>query len=278
MKIKFTTLSENTVSSTGFIGEWGLAILIETDECTVLLDTGPGRSAAYNADKIGIDLTNVEKIVLSHGHLDHTGGLKEILEKTGPVEIIAHPDVWASKYSIPSGQKPRKIGIPTTKEELVRLGATLTLSRKPVWISDNIVTTGEVPMATDFEAIDSNLFVEEGGEMFPDELRDDRGVIIKTDVGLVLFSGCAHRGIVNMLYHAREIAGENRVYAVIGGTHLFRSSEERVALTINEFKKMGVQKIGVSHCTGQWASADIAREFGQDIFFFNNAGAQMELT
>ena len=122
MGIKFTTLSENTASGVGVIGEWGLAILVETDECTVLLDTGGGRSAVHNADKMGIDLTKVEKIVLSHGHRDHTGGLKEVLDRTGDVEVIAHPDVWAAKYSIPPGQEPRKAGIREKKEALERMG------------------------------------------------------------------------------------------------------------------------------------------------------------
>jgi len=277
MSVKFATLSENTVAGVGFMGEWGLSILVETDELTVLLDTGPGRSAAYNAEKLGMDLTKVEKIVLSHGHFDHTGGLKEILPRTGSVEIIAHPDVWAIKYSLPKGQKPRKVGIPFSQKELEDLGASITLSQVPVWLSDNIVTTGEIPMVTDFEEIDSNLHVEEGGEMFPDELLDDRALIIKTDMGLIVFSGCAHRGIINTLYHAREITGEDRVYAVVGGTHLIRSSEQRATLTIAALKQIGIQKIGVSHCTGQWSSSMLACEFGQDFFFFNNAGTRMTL-
>lgn len=277
MGVKFTTLSENTVAGVGFMGEWGLSILVETDELTVLLDTGPGRSAAYNADRLRLDLSKVEKIVLSHGHFDHTGGLKEILPKTGSVEIIAHPDVWATKYSLPRDQKPRKIGIPFPQQELENLGASFTLSQEPVWITDNIVTTGEIPMTTDFEEIDSNLYIEDEGEMFPDELLDDRGIIIKTDAGLIVFSGCAHRGIINTLYHAREITGQDRIHAVIGGTHLIRSSDQRVALTIAELRQLGVEKIGVSHCTGQWSSAMLAYEFGSDIFFFNNAGTRMDL-
>jgi 7,8-dihydropterin-6-yl-methyl-4-(beta-D-ribofuranosyl)aminobenzene 5'-phosphate synthase len=113
--------------------------------------------------------------------------------------------------------------------------------------------------------------------MVPDALLDDRGLIIITDSGLVVFSGCAHRGIINMLYHARKITGENRIYAIIGGTHLIRSSDTRTVSTIAEFKEMGARKIGVSHCTGQWSSAVLADAFGPDIFFFNNAGTRMEL-
>jgi 7,8-dihydropterin-6-yl-methyl-4-(beta-D-ribofuranosyl)aminobenzene 5'-phosphate synthase len=226
---------------------------------------------------MGIDLTPVEHIVISHGHADHTGGLMEILERTGKTRIIAHPDVWALKYSVLPGYPPRKIGIPFSKEELEQKGGSIVLSKEPVWLTDHIVTTGEIPMVTGFETIDANLCVEENGRIVPDQLWDDRGIIIKTDSGLILFSGCAHRGIVNMLHHACEVTGMDRAYAVIGGTHLVRSSEERVYQTIEAFRKLGVSRIGVSHCTGQWSSAILAREFGSDIFFFNNAGTKMEL-
>jgi 7,8-dihydropterin-6-yl-methyl-4-(beta-D-ribofuranosyl)aminobenzene 5'-phosphate synthase len=277
MTIRFTTLSENTAAGIGFMGQWGLSIMVEADGLNILLDTGPGGSAAHNADRLGIDLQKLDNIVLSHGHFDHTGGLKEILLRTGGIEIIAHPDVWAAKYAIAPGQQPRKIGIPFEREALEGLGGSFSLTREPVWLTDRIVTTGEIPMVTEFESIDANLYAETDGEMLPDELLDDRGLIIKTDSGLVVFSGCAHRGIVNMLYHAREITGEDRIYAIIGGTHLIRSSDARTASTIAELKAMGARKIGVSHCTGQWSASMLAAEFGPDVFFFNNAGTRMEL-
>jgi 7,8-dihydropterin-6-yl-methyl-4-(beta-D-ribofuranosyl)aminobenzene 5'-phosphate synthase len=259
------------------MGEWGLSILVEADGLNILLDTGAGSAVVSNADRLGIDLKKIDKIVLSHGHFDHTGGMKEVLLRTGDIEIIAHPDVWASKYAIFPEQQPRKIGIPFELETLESLGASFVLNREPVWITDRIVTTGEIPMVNEFEEIDSNLYAETKGEMLPDALLDDRGMIIKSDSGLVVFSGCAHRGIINMLYHAREIAKEDRIFAVVGGTHLIRSSDARTASTVAELKEMGIQKIGVSHCTGQWSSSVLAAEFGQDVFFFNNAGTRMEL-
>ena len=277
MTLKFTTLSENTVSQMGLLGEWGLSILVETDECKVLLDTGRGKSAAYNADVLGIDFAGVDNIVISHGHLDHTGGLADVLSKTGAIEIIAHPDIWTSKASVAKGCDLRKVGIPFAKEDLEAMGASFVLSEKPVWITEHVVTTGEIPMLTDFESIDDNLCVEKDGNIVPDPLLDDRGLIVKTELGLVLFSGCAHRGIVNMLHHAKAVAGEDRVFAVIGGTHLIHSSAERVAKTVAAFREMGIIMIGVSHCTGQWASAILAHEFGAEQFFFNNAGTHMVL-
>ncbi len=275
MKIDITTLSENTANY-GCIGEWGLSILVETDGTRVLMDTGLSFSATHNARVLGVDLSGVDRIVLSHGHADHTGGLAEVLAETGEVEIVAHPDIFTEKCAGRSEETIRDIGIPFSREELEHLGARFNLSGEPVHITDCIMTTGEVPMVTDYEEIDSSLCVREDGEVKPDPLADDLSLVIDTDFGLVVILGCAHRGIVNILRHARNITGKEHVYAVIGGTHLISASEERLASTVAELREMGIQKLGVSHCTGFFAAARLAQEFS-DIFFLNNAGTRFSL-
>ena len=275
MKIDITTLSENTANY-GCIGEWGLSILVETEGTRVLMDTGLSFSATHNARVLGVDLSGVDRIVLSHGHADHTGGLVEVLAETGGVEIVAHPDIFAEKCAGRSEETVRDIGIPFSREELENLGAQFNLSREPVHITDRIMTTGEVPMVTDYEEIDSNLWVREGGKLKPDPLADDLSLVIDTDFGLVVILGCAHRGIINILRHARNITGKENVYAVIGGTHLVSASEERLARTVVDLREMGIQKLGVSHCTGFFAAARLAQEFS-DIFFLNNAGTRFSL-
>ena len=276
MTLRITTLTENTAGRVGLLAEWGLSILVETDDMSVLLDAGPGPSAAANADLMRVDLSRVSKVIISHGHTDHTGGLREILRRTGPVEVIAHPDVWAAKYGRRAGQPDRYIGIPFVREELESLGVSFNLSREPVWLGDRMVTTGEIPMTTEYEEIDADLFVRDGKGVRPDDLWDDRALVVKGAEGLVVILGCAHRGIINTLRHACELTGEDRVYAVIGGTHLLRASEERVLLTVSALQEFGVQRVGVSHCTSLPASVIMARELG-DIFFFNNTGTRLDL-
>ena len=272
MQIKLTTLSENTAGSVGLLAEWGISILVEVDGYKVLLDTGLDISAAYNAAILGIDLSKVNRIVLSHGHRDHTGGLRHVLNAMRKrIEVIAHPDIWAAKYSRTFSEQEQYAGIPFAREALENWGASFSLTKEPVWITDNIVTTGEIPMHTEYEKIDRELLVKEGGELRPDPLRDDQALIIKTQMGLVVVLGCGHRGMINTVHHARKVTGVEQIRMVVGGTHLFTASRERIDLTIAELKRLGIQKIGVSHCTGMPAAARLFQEFG-DNFFFNNTG------
>ena len=243
----------------------------------ILLDTGQDISASHNAGILGVDLDKIDKVVLSHGHFDHTGGLRQVLPKMRKkVEIIAHPDIWAAKYVRRRGQEARYIGLPFQHQELESLGADFNLTTKPVKITENIMTTGEIPMVTEFEEIDPHLFVKEDDDFKPDKLLDDQALIINTEPGLVVILGCAHRGIINTIYHAQQLTGVKQIQMVLGGCHLIGASEERIMLTIAALRELGVSRIGVSHCTGLPAAVIMAQEFG-DSFFFNNAGTRINL-
>ena len=277
MSIQITTLSENTASEEGIVAEWGLSIFVEAGGHKILFDTGLSFSAAYNAPILGIELSQVEKIVFSHGHSDHTGGLLHILRMVkGEVEVIAHPDIWTAKYSRYPESKEEYAGVPFPKEAAQTLGALFNLTRKPVWISENIVASGEIPMITEYEMIDPVLYVKENGKLKPDPLWDDQALFIKSDKGLIILLGCGHRGIINTIRHAQKLTGLEPVYAVIGGTHLIRTSPQQLDSTIAELLSLGIHRLGVSHCTGLPASAVLAQRFGE-AFFFNNAGTCVNL-
>ncbi|MFC1944551.1 MBL fold metallo-hydrolase [Chloroflexota bacterium] len=274
MGISITTLSENT-AGLGMVAEWGLSVLVETDSLSVLFDAGAGESTVRNAGILGKDLSKVNTIAISHGHYDHTGGLRDVLRRTGQVEVIAHPDIWDAKYG-GSGDNARYAGIPFRREELEGLGAWFNLSKQPVKIGDDITTTGEVPMVTGYEQVEPYLFVKKGEQFLPDTLADDLSIIINTEQGLVVILGCAHRGMINHIRHAQMLFPGQPIDTVIGGSHLLHASPERMALTIGDLKEIGVRRLGLSHCTGFGPSAQLASEFGE-IFFPNNAGTQITL-
>ena len=277
MRLRITTLTENTAGVPDLLSEWGLSFLVETDKEVILFDTGSSFTACHNADNLAIDLNRVDKIILSHGHYDHTGGLRQVLRRMKKeVEVIAHPDIWTAKYRRRQGEKDKYVGIPFQRQELESLGARFTLTTKPLKIADNIMTTGEVPMVTDYEEIDSALFVKGDTGWQPDKVRDDLSLIITTGPGLVVVLGCAHHGMINTLYHAQQLTGIKRIYAVLGGAHLISASRERIRLTIAALKELDVQKLGLSHCTSLPAAGLLAQEFG-DRFFFNNTGTSIDL-
>jgi 7,8-dihydropterin-6-yl-methyl-4-(beta-D-ribofuranosyl)aminobenzene 5'-phosphate synthase len=277
MTLRITTLSENTAGRGSFLGEWGLSILLETENTTIIFDSGQTISAVHNADTLNIDLTRVSKIVLSHGHFDHTGGLRDVLRRIGKeVEIIAHPHIWQPKYARRKDEQDRYIGIPFRRSELESLGARFNLTTEPVSLTDNIMTTGEVPMVTDYEKIDEGLFIKEETGWQPDKLLDDQALVLKSEAGLVVILGCAHRGMINTLYHARQLTGIEKIHIVIGGSHLMDASEERLWRTVDALRELKIQKLGLCHCTDLPAASLLAREFGES-FFFNKAGTVIEI-
>ncbi len=277
MKLSIITLSENTAGSPDLLAEWGLSIYLEVDGLSILFDTGQSISAAFNAGLLGIDLKKVNKIILSHGHRDHTGGLEWVLTEVGKeVEVIAHPDIWKPKYRCGKGAKEKYIGIPFERLRLESLGACFSLSREPKKITDNIITSGEIPMVTDFEVLPSYLCVKENDRLIQDSLFDDQALIITTRLGLVVILGCGHHGLINTLYHAQKLTGVEKIHMVLGGCHLVSASEEQILCTINALRELKVERIGVSHCTGMRASFLMAQEFG-DSFFYNNTGTKVEV-
>ena len=285
MTITLTTLCENTAARVGIRAEWGLSILVETDEDAILLDTGHSTVATFNAAVLGVDISALHTIVLSHGHRDHTGGLWSVLsaiqkdpalrEEARAVNVVAHPDIWVPKYSGPV-HKNIYAGMPHVREALESLGAAFVSTSEPERITNRILTTGEIPLDTAYERVDPELYVRDEGGVRPDPMADDLALVITTDLGLVVVLGCAHRGIVNTLLQAQSVANEDRIHMVIGGTHLMKASEEQLRATIKGLKALDVARIGVSHCTGLPAALKLSEAFG-DQFFFNNAGTRITI-
>lgn len=278
MAVRITTLSENAVAIPDVLAEWGFSALIEVEGMSLLLDTGASNTVIHNAGMLGIDLKKVDRIILSHGHYDHTGGLQNVLRAMRKkIEIVAHPDIWAEKYSRQNDGVYRYVGIPFQRQVLESLGASFTLAKEPVRFTDTVMTTGEVPEITEYEQIEPNRFwIKDEGEMKPDPLADDLALIINTKPGLIVVLGCGHRGLINTLRQAQKLTRRQEIRLALGGCHLIGSSEERIWMTISALKEMDVQSIGVSHCTGLPAAAIMARELG-DRFFFNNAGTRRNL-
>jgi 7,8-dihydropterin-6-yl-methyl-4-(beta-D-ribofuranosyl)aminobenzene 5'-phosphate synthase len=273
VKAKVTVLSENSVvKPMGLIGEHGFAALVERGDTKILFDTGQGYALLHNARIMGVDLNNIDAVVLSHGHYDHTGGLAELLKGAGRKKIFAHPGIFISRFD--GSRKP--IGIPFTRSYLEGLGADFILSDTSQVVAEGISTTGEVPRKTTFEKGDTALYLceEHGGGRDPHD--DDLSLVVEGERGLLVLLGCAHAGLVNILNHVQKLHPDIPVKAVVGGTHLGFSGEEQMAGTIQAMEVLGVEKVGASHCTGLAGAARLREALG-DSFFFAGVGSVLEI-
>ncbi|MBN1685187.1 MAG: MBL fold metallo-hydrolase [Spirochaetales bacterium] len=272
--LKFFTLCENSVVKAGVTGEWGYSVLIETGDKTILFDTGASGATLKNAIGMGLNLSKVDLIVLSHGHYDHTGGLMEVLGHIRKdIPIVAHPDVFASKYGYNKKDDTYHYnGIPFRREALESLGAQFELTTAPYWITKDIATSGEEPQTNDYETIAENLRVKTEKGYEQDPLKDDLSIFIRTDLGLVVVLGCAHRGMINILKHGMTVMETEDIYMVVGGTHLVTADKARLDKTIQTLREMNPRWIGTAHCTGFPAAATVFNAF-PDRYFVNSTGS-----
>jgi 7,8-dihydropterin-6-yl-methyl-4-(beta-D-ribofuranosyl)aminobenzene 5'-phosphate synthase len=277
MTIRLTVLCDNAVGpQLGLLGEHGFACFVETPAGNYLFDTGQGLAILNNSRILGKDLGSARGVVLSHGHFDHAGGLVDVLHQTGPVDVIAHPDLFCARYRSSSTHR-RFIGLPFRREHLESLGARFRLLREWSEIGPGVFVTGEIPRRFPLAAGDTGLTtISATGEEIPDPLHDDLSLVIDTPSGLVLLLGCAHAGLVNIVRQVRERTGREQIFAVLGGTHLGFSGAEEIEAAVRTLEEIGAQKIGASHCTGPVAAARLQARL-QDRFFFAHTGTVLEV-
>jgi 7,8-dihydropterin-6-yl-methyl-4-(beta-D-ribofuranosyl)aminobenzene 5'-phosphate synthase len=261
MKFRITVLCDNSVGPlSGTLGEHGFAALVEYEGGALLFDTGQGKTLLPNAQRMNRDLRGVAGVVLSHGHYDHSGGLWPLLQSCGGKEVYAHPGIFARRYAVRNRERSLSIGIPYTEDFLRGQGARFNFSEEFREIGPEMFLTGEVPRVTSFERGDSGLFCDEAG-CSPDFIIDDQSLLLCTGRGLVLVLGCCHAGLVNTIELAREKTGQEKIHAVIGGSHLGFCSPAQLDETVKALRGHGIRKICGSHCTGFAASARLAQEF-----------------
>jgi len=263
--LSLTVLVDNTtLVDHDFCGEAGLSFFIETAGKKILFDTGLSGLFLTNAKKMGIDLTDLNVLVLSHGHIDHTGGLATlarhfddaILDGRQPrvPELLAHPRCFWPK------EKEQKRNGSEVSEEEARLNFPLRLSEKPVWITDDLVFLGEIPRRFAFEQGDLNKRVvyHPDGSTEQDYLSDDTALAFRSAKGLVIITGCSHAGICNITEYAREVCGDRRVADIIGGLHLLSPEPKRLAKTGKYLNRLHLKALHACHCTSLPAKLALA--------------------
>jgi 7,8-dihydropterin-6-yl-methyl-4-(beta-D-ribofuranosyl)aminobenzene 5'-phosphate synthase len=266
------------------LAEHGFSAIITTTTKekprTMLFDFGFSEDVvARNATALGVDLTKVEVAALSHGHIDHFGGLAQVGVRIGKkgLGLILHPAAFRRNRYIEPMQDIR-VRLPALEEEKVEAsGFKVTKAKEPLLLlNGDVLFLGEIPRRTSFEKGLPYAFYEEKGQKVSDPTEDDTAVVMNLgSKGLVVLSGCAHSGIINTVEYAREITGMNKVHAIMGGFHLTGPAFEPVIDdTVKSIKQIGPDYVIPTHCTGR--KAILAFEKGMPSqFLVNMSGTKL---
>jgi 7,8-dihydropterin-6-yl-methyl-4-(beta-D-ribofuranosyl)aminobenzene 5'-phosphate synthase len=270
----------NRTHTQGPIAEHGFSIFVRVfnkkKSSSVLFDTGGSPEGILeNAKRMGIDLSEVDCIVLSHGHYDHFGGLLSAVRAVNKVDlpIIAHEKMFGLRGSKRSDGTIRKhIKFPT---EAQLSPAKIVCTKRPSLVADGMAcVTGEIPRKTSYEkGFNYQMAYVDGQWRHDPWIIDDRAIAINIKgKGLVVLSGCAHAGIINSVSYAQQITGTEKVYAVLGGFHLAgKEFESRIEYTSEALQRINPKLLVPSHCTGWRAMCAIAKTFPK-AFVWNSVG------
>lgn len=266
--------------------EHGLSMLVTVfrgeERRSILYDTGYNRDGVlHNLNFMERDLNEIEAIVLSHGHMDHTGSLYTVLDSIPrPIPLVVHPHAFLSPRYI-EREDGKKLSFPRTldKSRLMDKGVRIIESKTATTLTDNmIMVTGEVERVTDFEKGLPNALMEKDGRLVKDHIADDQTLVIHLDgKGLVVISGCAHAGIINTILYARKLTGTEKVHALFGGFHLSGPVFGLITEdTVSELKGIAPKILVPMHCTGWEAIHRFSEEFPA-AFILNSVGSKYTL-
>jgi len=250
----------------GLVEEHGFSVWVEVSGHTILFDTGQGKALLSNASKLGCDLRQVDMLVLSHGHYDHSGAVSQVLQIAPTTRVFCHAASFLPRYSIRTGEAPRTISVSLSdKEAILNLPAKrLHWVTGPLQIIPDVGISGPIPRIHPLEDTGGPFFLDPEGHR-PDLIRDDMAMWMQTDRGLLIITGCCHSGLINTVEHIRTISGVERVFGIIGGLHLVNASSERLEATCAAIRKWNPEFIIPCHCTGEKATQFLCDELGAKV-------------
>jgi 7,8-dihydropterin-6-yl-methyl-4-(beta-D-ribofuranosyl)aminobenzene 5'-phosphate synthase len=276
--IKITTLIENNPDEQGELyNEHGLSLFIEINGTKILFDTGKSGNFLKNAKSLNKNLDDLDFCIISHGHYDHSGGVKKLISKTSKYpKFIVGEEFFKLKFKTMNTPEYLFNGNSFDEEFLRKNNIELVKVKEDlIYLTDDIIVFHHFSKYTDYEKRNSRFYLKENEEYIPDDFDDEVVLGMNTEKGLVIVVGCSHVGIVNILKTISE-RFDIPIYAVIGGTHLIEADEFRLQKTIDTLKEMKIQLIALSHCTGE-EGIKYMRQVLKQQFLYNNTGNIIEI-
>ncbi len=271
--VEFMVLVEDTVYVPKMRAEHGLSLFINAGGFRILFDTGASALFLGNAKQLGLHLNNLDALILSHNHYDHTGGVGFLIDLYADVPpIFAHPKAFCQSYrKLKTGegqqnvQAPgRAIGFPYPLglADLQKRGVRLTTNREPLKIYEDIWLSGEVARNCSFEGVGESFFADPQLTQ-KDDLPDDQALVLNTQKGLIVIVGCCHSGLVNTLEAVRSLFPGVPLWAIVGGFHLLHASAQRIKKSVSYLRTWDPQVVVAGHCTGFDALCSLRKAFGK---------------
>ncbi|MFP4000032.1 MAG: MBL fold metallo-hydrolase, partial [Desulfobacterales bacterium] len=278
MPLKGVEVRNSILAEHGFSAV--ITTVVDSSTRSMLFDFGFSENgAAFNAEALGVDMKQVEMMALSHGHLDHVGGIEKLsgmIEKPG-IPLVLHPEAFRNPRYMQVTENFKVMFPPFTREKAEAARAEVVATAEPYPMLDGrVLFLSEIERTTEFEKGAPSLWYEKDGVPMQDTFEDDTGLaFVVRGKGIVVLSGCAHSGIVNTVRHAQKVTGVDQVYAVMGGFHLSGPDMEPVIQpTIDALKEIDPAWIIPTHCTGRDATMKMESAFA-GRFILNMSGTKV---
>jgi len=279
MKIDITTLVENSSGEhLQLASEHGLSFYVRAGETSVLFDTGASGHFMENAALLGLDLGAVSKVLISHGHYDHSGGYRSFMDKeiSGKSRLVVKPGFFDRKYGV-KANSAEFLGNSFTESMVAARGIGIEVVDEDVReVASGVYSVSGFERTCPMEKLNPRFQVERGGELVQDDFCDEQAMVVRSPKGLIVILGCSHPGLINILDSVKKWFNE-KIHAVLGGTHLVEAGQDRLEKTMAYLIAQDIPVIGISHCSGGPEHRRYMESRLQGRFFHNSTGTQFSV-
>lgn len=250
--MKITFLSDNKTENSLCMAEWGLSVLIESNGHKVLLDVGASPLFSENAKNLKLPIDDVEAVVISHGHYDHTEGMESFCNINKDAKIFIHRNAISKAYGTDKdgNVESYNCGIRWSDDFVKSISDRIIFTENVVALNDNMTIIGNIEPLKEYPMTETFYRPTHEGRLVPDSMDHEQILVVREDGGLYIFSGCSHTGMMAIISRVREVFPQERILGITAGMHLYPLNSNQRRAIVDAICDLGVEKIFPVHCTG----------------------------